>query len=323
MKKALKFILNYFVTYNDQITRTNAQALMPEEVTKDILDGVPEASVVMRVATQAPMMSRAQRRMPVLSALPTAYFVSGDTGLKQTTQAAWANKYLNAEEIAVIVPIPEAVLDDAAYDIFGQIKPRIIEAIGICFDQAVLYGTNKPASWPDDIVTAATAAGNSVTLGTGDDLYDDLLGESGVISAIENDGFMCNGHIARMTMRGKYRSLRDSEGHPIFKLSMQDATQYTLDGAPIFFPRNGALTTAVHQFSGDFSQLIYALRQDITYKVLDQAVIQDGAGAIVYNLAQQDMIALRVVIRIAFQVPNPIQRLQPTEADRYPIAILV
>jgi hypothetical protein len=50
-------------------------------------------------------------------------------------------------------------------------------------------------------------------------------------------------------------------------------------------------------------------------------VIQDGTGAIVYNLAQQDMVALRAVMRLGWQVPNPITRLQTTTADRYPIAV--
>ena len=56
--------------------------------------------------------------------------------------------------------------------------------------------------------------------------------------------------------------------------------------------------------------------------MLDQAVIQDAAGNTIYNLAQQDMIALRAVMRLGFALPNPINRLQPTEASRAPFAVL-
>jgi len=314
--------------YNSLISRTDAAALIPEDVSREIVQGVAEASAVMRLARRLPDMPRNQRRIPVLSALPTAYFVSGDTGLKQTTEVDWTNKYLNAEEIACIVPIPEAVLDDADYDIWGEIQPLIVEAMGVVFDAAVLHGTNAPASWPDDIATAAAAAGNSVDLsaivGGGGDLYDALLGESGSIAKVEADGFMATGHIGAITMRAKLRGLRDSNGQPIFNRSMADGTRYELDGEPIEFPRNGALdASSVLLFSGDFSQLVYAMRQDITYRVLTEAVIQDAAGNIVYNLPQQDMIALRAVMRVAWQVPNPINRLQETEANRYPFAILV
>jgi HK97 family phage major capsid protein len=310
-------------TYNSNIDRSNVGALIPEDVSREIIQGVPEYSAIMSLATKAPNMSRAQRRLPVLSTLPTAYFVDGDTGLKQTTEQAWDNKYLNAEELAVIVPIPEAVLDDQDYDIWGEIKPRIMEAMGIAFDAAVMFGTNAPASWPTNLLTAATAAGNVVALGTGVDLYDDLLGENGVISTLESDGYMATGHVAAMAMRGKYRGLRDADGQPLFKTAMQDNTRYELDGSPIYFPRNGAMNpSSALQFSGDFKQLIYAMRQDITYKILDQAVIQDGAGAIVYNLAQQDMVALRAVMRLAWQVPNPINRLNTNNTTRYPVAVL-
>lgn len=322
VKFPLKMDLKTF-DYNGIIDRTGAQALMPEDASREIIDGVAEGSSIMRLATRAANMSRKQRRVPVLSTLPTAYFVTGDTGLKQTSQVAWANKYFNAEELAVIVPIPEAVLDDADYDIWGQIRPKIIEAFGIAFDAAVYYGTNAPADWPDDILTAATAAGNVVTLGTGNDLYDDLLGENGVISAVELDGYMPNGHVGALSMRGKLRGLRNADGDPIFKSNMVDKSPDQLDGFPILFPRNGAIDPAQSlMFSGDFTQIAYAMRQDITTKLLTEAVIQDQAGQIVYNLAQQDMVALRAVMRLAWQVPNPINRIQSTEADRYPISVL-
>ena len=306
------------------IDRNGASALMPEDVSREIIQGVPKYSSVMQLATKAPNMSRKQKRLPVLSTLPVAYFVNGDIGLKQTSEQAWGNKHLDAEELAVIIPIPEAVLDDADYDIWAEVKPRIMEAFGIAFDGAVMFGVNAPAAWPVDILTAALAAGNVVALGQGADLYDDLLGANGVISLIEADGYMATGHVGHMSMRGRYRGLRDANGQPLFKNSMQDNTRYELDGAPLIFPQNGAFNPALAlQFSGDFKQIIYAIRQDITYKLLTEAVIQDNAGQIVYNLAQQDMVALRAVMRLAWQVPNPINRLQPNAALRYPVGVLI
>lgn len=305
------------------IDRSGSQALIPEDVSREIVQGVPKYSTIMQVATKAPNMPTNQRRIPVLSTLPQAYFVNGDTGLKKTSEQAWANKFLDAEELAVIIPIPEAVLDDVSYDIWGEVKPRIMEAMGIAFDQAVMFGANAPASWPQDLLAGATAAGNVVALGTGADIYDDILGVGGVISLLEADGYMATGHIAAMGMRAQLRGLRDLQGQPLFKTSIQGGTSYELDGSSIFFPENGAFdVTQANMFCGNFKQVIYALRQDVTYKILDQAVIQDSAGNIVYNLAQQDMVALRAVIRLAWQVPNPINRLQPTEGLRYPVAVL-
>lgn len=315
------------MSFNNVISRADAGALIPEDVSREIVESIPTSSAVMRLGRRLPNMPRNQRRVPVLASLPTAYFVSsnagGAPGLKQTTEMSWANKYLDAEEIACIVPIPEDVLDDADYDIWGQVRPRISEEIGRVFDAAVLFGANAPAAWPVDIVTAATAAGNSVALGANADLYDDLLSENGMIATIETDGFMATGHIAAVSMRGRLRGLRDANGNPIFVRDMQGATPYVLDGSPIEFPMNGCWDgTRAHLISGSFNELVYALRQDISYKVLSEAIIQDAAGNIVYNLAQQDMVALRVVMRIAWQVPNPINRLQAVEANRYPFGVL-
>ena len=305
------------------ISRSDAEALIPEDAATEIIQRVPEESAALRLFRKLPNMSRKQRRVPVVSVMPVAYFVDGDTGLKKTTEQKWENKYLNAEEIACIVPIPEAVLDDADYDIWAEVEPQILAALGKVIDGAIFFGTNKPAAWPIDIVTAATSAGNAVAFGTGVDMYDDLLGENGMYAAVEADGFGITLNIASISMKAKLRGLRDANGQPIFLRSMGEKARYELDGEEIMFQRSGAFdTTKALMISGEANEAVYSIRQDVTYKVLTEAVIQDDAGDIVYNLAQQDMIALRVVMRLAWQVPNPPTDLQPIEANRYPFGVL-
>ena len=124
-------------------------------------------------------------------------------------------------------------------------------------------------------------------------------------------------------MRGKLRNVRDSNGVPIFSTSMQESPSYQLDGSPIIFPLNGSIDSSESLLiSGDWSKLLYAMRQDITYKVLTEAVLQDTAGNIVYNLPQQDMVALRAVMRLGFALPNPINRMQATAASRCAFAVV-
>jgi HK97 family phage major capsid protein len=312
------------MAFNSSITRTGASALVPESVSSTIIQSAVETSAVLRLATRLRDMATNQERMPVLSAMPTAYFVQGDTGLKQTSSVTWENKYIYAEEIAVIVPIPENVLSDAKYDIWGEVQPRIREAIGALIDSAVLFGSGAPDSWPDDIVTGATAAGNTVTLGANADVYDDILSENGTVAQVEADGFMVNGHVAAISMRGRLRGLRTADGQPIFVATAQEATRYQLDGEPVEFSRNGSFNNAgTLMVSGDWSQLVYSIRQDMTWKILDQAVLQDAAGNIILNLAQQDAVALRAVMRMGWALPNPVNLQNNNANTRYPFAVLL
>lgn len=293
------------------VNRADAEALIRQQVVQTIFQDAPKQSVFMSLARKLPNMTSNQTRIRVLDFLPTAYWVDGDTGMKQTSKQAWDNVYIDAAELAVIVPIPEAVLDDAEFDIFGEITPRVNEAIGQRVDSAILFGVNRPAAWRNDIITTARQAGNNVAVGASPDYYNLLLGEGGVISKIEDDGYMSTGCVASMGMRAKLRGIRATDGSLIFKSDMQGATQYSLDGAPMYFPQNGAYDNTIAQLIvGDFKQAVYAIRQDVTVKILDQGVIQDPATKeIIYNLAQQDMVALRVVFRMGWALPNPATRM--------------
>lgn len=317
------------------IPRSGAEALMPEEYQREIIQSVPEYSTVMELGYRAANMSRAQRRLPCLSILPSAYFSNpGPSSViegaqwKQLTRLMWENKYLDVEELNVIVAIPEQVLDDSDYDIWAESKPKLLEAFGLAFDQAVFYGINAPRIWPDPIVPSAVAAGNFVALSSLGDIYNDILGEGGIISKVEEDGFFVNGHACAMTMRGKLRGLRSTDGTPIFKSlnkdGVQGKTSYTIDGEKCLFPRNGCMIPSRSlDIAGDWKQLMYAIRKDITWKILDQAIIQDPVTKeILYNLAQQNMVGLRACMRLAWQIPNPINRLNSDEDTRYPFAVL-
>ena len=111
-------------------------------------------------------------------------------------------------------------------------------------------------------------------------------------------------------------------GLPLFEQNA-DGTM-NIGGYRSVFPKNGAIDdSAAGLIVGDFSQLVYAVRQDITVKLLTEGVIQDGDGAIQFNLAQQDMVALRFVFRLGFQISNYVTQAQGTEGRRYPFAVVL
>ena len=91
------------------IERDNLAGLIPQPATREIFQGVVESSAVLKVGKRLPNMTAQTQAINVLDMLPIAYWVDGDMGFKQTAAQAWDKKRLYAEELAVIVPIPEAV----------------------------------------------------------------------------------------------------------------------------------------------------------------------------------------------------------------------
>lgn len=313
------------MAYDSMINRTGAADLIPVQVSREIIQEVPTQSVFLRLANRMPNMTSKQTKMPVMATAPTAYFVNGDTGLKQTTNMTWDNVYITAEELAVIVPIPEAVLDDSDYDIWGEARPRITEALGKAIDAAVFFGTNKPDSWPTAIVPAAIAAANYGTITTAG-LYQNINGEGGVIAKLEEQGMNASAFVGALALRAKLRGAVDANGQPIFRSAYSNGAAgsmvYELNGTAIEFPDNGAWDASqALLLAGDFRYARYAIRQDITYKVLDQAVISDGSGNVILNLAQQDCVALRVVMRLGWALPKPVHPI--SGRNYYPFSVLM
>lgn len=294
------------------ITRSDADALIETQVANEIFQGVVKESKALSMFKRLPNMTSDKTKLRVLDSLPVAYFVdeSTDNGRKNITKMAWDKKFINAAELAVIVPIKENVLNDSSIDIWAEVKPRIIEAFGKKIDDAIFNGTSKPSDWRDGLIPSIISAGAEVEEGS--NLYSDI---NDVMTKVEESGYNVNGLLGGVGLKGKFRMLLDQSGQPIKGTEIDSLNKAYLD--------NGAWDKSQSiLIAGDFSQAVYAIRQDITYKVLTEAVIQDPSdGSILYNLAQDDMVALRVVMRLGWEIPNPVNALNETEA-RFPFASL-
>lgn len=321
-------------TFNSSPSRDDMAHLIPEEVEQQIFTSAEEQSVILRLATRLRNGSRNQQILKVDESLPVAYFVEGDSGLIQTSKMTWEDKILHYHKIGVIVPIPDDIGEDMDVDYWGTMMPKIAAAFASKIDGAVLEGTSVPGSyqWPTNIAAGCASAGHSVDLsniiGASGDLYDALLSEGGVNSKLEDDGFEATAHVCALSMKSKLRGLRGSDDHPIFKSDpmggIQGVTNYTLDGAPCLFPKNGCLTPASNLLiAGDWQHLVHSFRRELTFKVLDQATINDESGATIFNFGQQETRGLRVTMRWGWQIPNPVNRTNSDSTTRYPFAKLV
>jgi HK97 family phage major capsid protein len=310
-------------TYNTGITRATpptTDPLVPEPLSEDIIQQLPDQSAVLQMARTVPMSTRTQR-LPVLDVLPQAYFVSGDSGLKQTTALQWKNVTLVVEELAALVPIPDAYLADTNIPLWDEVRPRLVEALGKAIDGACLFGTNKPATWSPAIIPAAIAAGNVIT----DSSADIPASVASLAERVALDGYTnIDGWMIRPGFKWRLLRVRSSgSGEPIYMPDLQNGRGGSLYGYPLREVSNGSWDpTVADLLLGDWSMAMIGTRQDLTFKMFVQGVIDDDTGKVIYNAAQQDGQIMRVVMRLAFATANPVTNLNTNATTRYPFGVL-
>ena len=295
------------------IAKNDVEALIETQVADEIFQGVTKESKALSMFRRLPNMSSDKTKLRVLDSLPVAYFVDETTnnGRKNTSKQAWANKYINAAELAVIIPIKENLLNDADVDLWAEIRPRVVEAFAKKIDNAMFFGVDKPTDWRAGLVPSVITAGAEIDE-TENGLYSDI---NDVMTKVEESGYDVNAILGGVGLKGKFRMMTDKNGQPLNTTEIGSIRREFMD--------NGVWDkTTSTLVAGDFSQAVYAIRQDVTYKVLTEAVIQDPSdGSILYNLAQDDMVALRVTMRLGWEIPNPVNALNETET-RFPFASL-
>lgn len=283
------------------ITREDVATLIQEEYSNALLTQAAATSGAL-AAFGGVNLGTKVTNLPVLTSLPEAQWVGESStdadGVKPTSKATWGNRQFIVEEIAVIVPIHENVLDDADDALLASITASGGTAIGKKLDEAVLFGKDKPTTWVSkSLLGAATDSGNlfevSATPGV-----DDLAGSIyQAAEAVDDSGADPNTILTRGGLRFALANLRNAQGDTIYQstISANGSMSEQIAGLDAQFIKNGSWDrTLATAFVADSSKILIGTRQDITVKFLTEATV-DGI-----NLAERDMVAFRFKARYAY-----------------------
>ncbi len=302
---------------------TDAREL-PEVVAREVIQDVVTSSVALSLANVSRMSAR-QERLTLMESFPEAYWMTGTTDYsvtggtnasgsqrakdsqpKRTTTMTWNSRSLSAEELAVLVAIPDNYVDDTGAPLFSEVRPRISEAMAKKIDAAVLYGSDSPFSEPG-IIENIMNYGNLVLLGTTDDLAADVayLGQQASEEGVDFSSFLTG-----PGFKWRLPGLRSADGFPIYSPPAA-GNPGTLYGLPINEVRNGEWDNELALLvAGEWDKVRIGIRQDVTFSLSDSATIFDPAtGRVTYSAFQQDGKVLRAVMRLAYVVVNPVRHL--------------
>jgi len=307
----------------DYTSRADAAALVSEEMSRIVYAELPKKSAAMQLMKTIPM-GKTITRLPVSSGLASAGWLTGtDNTAGTASDATWENKTITAEELMCIVPVSRAVFEDSDFDFAAQVVPQALTAMGAAIDGAVLFGTSAPTSLATSIYESTDSrveatSGYALTH-VAASAYDVEI--SNLMALVEAGGYEVNGFIAAPSFKSNLRGLRDTVGQPIFQPSLTAGTPATLYGEPIVYCTNGAWkATSATVMCGDWSQGILGLRQDVSVRIFEEGVISDSTN-VRTNLMQADFVAVRITMRLGFQIANPIQT-GTAYGSQYPWAVM-
>lgn len=295
--------------FNEDADANRGGYLVPEELRAEVLRIAQAGYGVARSKFQYLPFSGPgnSRKIPTLLSSISVNWTG--EGVKKTgTNPTFDLVTQTLKKLAAIIPFTEEILEDSAVNLTQLVAQLFAEAVTKEEDIQFFAGTGAP--WTG-ILNNGTV--NHVDMGAGDDITDltaddllDLIDEvpAGALVGAE---FLLHRHALSIIRKlkdpvtGQYIFSRPTDGMPG---TIWDYP-YTLCEA---FPDKTAGLThnkGIIAFGNFKMACILGDKQQIRAKVLDQATITDGDGVTVLNLAEQDMIALRLEERVGYVLALP------------------
>jgi HK97 family phage major capsid protein len=321
--------------YADRVERaqsgTDAREL-PEKVAREVIKDVEQASAALQLCNVHRMSTR-QEKLTLLDSFPNAYWLSGtvdypvlggdndsgsqrakDSQPKRTTKVTWNTKSLAAEELAVLVPIPDNYVDDTGAPLFEEIRPMVATAFAKKIDDAILWGVDSPFV-QNGVIEGAISNGNVIILGSTPAPADDLAGDIATLGfEAAQEGVKVDKFVTGPGFDWRLYNLRATDGTPIY-VPPTETSPGRVYGRSLNEVTNGTWDDEVALLvGGEWQYARVGIRQDITFSLSSDAVIFDPATQkVVYSAFQQDGKVLRAVMRLAYTVVQPLRHLTGTK----------
>ena len=310
---------------------TNSSVVLPVEYGREIIRGVLGRSKVLELGRRIPNMRGKTYKLNVLSQLPVAGWVKNqatpdgaadEIKNKPLSQLAWTGVNLEAEEIAVIIPIAINTLEDVenfGVELANEVSEQVVGAFQEVIDGTVLFGVDSPWSSATNLqyglVAAATTAGATVAW-DGQEGLSFYHAISDAMKYVEKSGYVPTAILGGPSLNSAFRGT-------ITSLGVLAGDQGEIGALPRHIDLTGGFDqSTAFAIIGDFRYLVYCFREEMRMRLLEEATLVDpSTGTALYNLAQQDMVAFRFTMRFAAALPNPVNRVNGG-ATRYPFAVI-
>lgn len=288
-------------TYNSGIfSRGQTDSDLPEDLASELIDGITAESVALTMGNVVRTSMR-DTRIPITVQAPEAQYVTGDTGLFQTGSANFAPQSIMAEQLGVLVPIPNALFDDTEQPIWDHLKPLLSRAAARAVDRAVLFGVDKPTTWSSpDLYSAAVAAGAQV-VSTADPVAD-------VLQAAETVSVEGYNPSAVAVASGWQYTAAKSRSNAFIGSPVGAGSPFSLTVAGLNVRTNPVWwdPTKTSAIVADWNNVVIGVRQDVTIENFDQGIVTDDTGKVTANAISQNMRILRMIMRVGYLLATPI-----------------
>ena len=246
-----------------------------------------------------------ERRIPALGSSVSVAWT--DEGAKKTsTSPTFGIVTQTLKKLAAIVPMTEEILEDSTIDLTGLIAQLFAEAVAKEEDVQFFNGTGSP--WTGIMNNGFVNVVNTLTTDPKDVTADDLLAmvDETPTGALSGSKFYMHRSVFSVI-----RTLKASTAGTYLVQSPTDGAPATIWGYPVEL--SDALPT-VKDTGNDqpfvmFGNLsvaaIFGDKQQLRVKMLDQATVRNSDDDADLNLAQQDMVAIRIVERVGYVLALP------------------